>query len=114
MNPDPIKIITDIPTIAWLDFIVWASSQKDFIDNFSKDTGEKLIPMPTNALAALIDKATGADKHNQKVMKVFVVWVTINYWGEDEAPRLYFEKFKPVGAGHEPDRRMCRKKHLKD
>ena len=93
-NPD--KVITDLRTIAWLDFLDWASRQKDLIAQFKKDTGETIIPLPTSALAVLIDEATGAAEHNKKVMKKFVVWVTENYWGQREAPALYFEKFNPL------------------
>jgi hypothetical protein len=72
--------------IAWRDFILWAGSTPEMIEAYERATGCKMLAPARNALEAMIDKATGAQKES---VEAFVLWVTINHWGADEAPASY-------------------------
>lgn len=57
-------------SVAWSDFISFAHAEEGMREAFSADTG----------------KAVTAE-----TMADFVLWVTVNHWGMDEAPKLYRE-----------------------
>lgn len=76
----------DLNTIAWRDFIMWASDQQPMREAFTKSTGIPFLPPAKNGLDALIDKATNA---HEKTLRAFVQWVTENHWGLEFAPEAY-------------------------
>jgi len=77
--------------IAWIDFIHWAIGFDELREEFEKATGHFDMPPPKNAIEMMIDEACEV---KEKYLKAFVVWVTENCWGIDEAPKDLFEKFK--------------------
>jgi hypothetical protein len=84
-----VDLVYKVP--AWFGFIKWALGEKWIRAEFEKDTGIKAPPPARSGLEAMIDEATGI---RLDYVKKFVVWLTRNYWGEGEAPAIYFEKFK--------------------
>ena len=84
---------------AYLDFLHWALGFDKLLKQFKEETGAVYIPPSGDGLAALVDKACGVDETNKEFVRMFVIWVTENYWGEeDETPQIFFETFKGVSG----------------
>lgn len=75
--------------VAWRDFILWAYQFPEIRAAFTAATGKSLYTPPRTPLDAMIDKAAGNDSDSARTLDEFVRWVTINYWGEEEAPEAY-------------------------
>jgi hypothetical protein len=90
----------ELMEIAWRDFILWAGSTPEMIEAYEQSTGCKMLAPPRNALDAMIDKATGAQKES---VEAFVLWVTINHWGAHEAPAAYRKAMIAAGRLTAPD-----------
>lgn len=76
---------------AWVGFINYAVIVPAFHDQYEQETGRRFLRGASSPIAAAIDQATGYDLKIAESMMDFVIWVTIRYWGEGEAP----EKMKP-------------------
>jgi hypothetical protein len=67
---------------AFFSFVSYAIGEKGFQVEFKKASGHDLNSLiPKNGLEAMIDKATGRTK---QILKEFVDWLIVNYWGENE------------------------------
>ena len=71
---------------AWASFAAWVINAPDVIARWEKETGRKMAGQPRTPMDAAIDKATGYDKARSQDLEDFLIWATINLWGEDEAP----------------------------
>ena len=82
------------PPQMWLGFVHWALGEEGFRQRFKEATGIG-APFPAKSASdMMIDGATG---YKLDYIKKFVVWVTETHWGEECAPKIYFEKFKGEG-----------------
>lgn len=81
--------------IAWRDFIMWAASSDDMQAAYTAATGRRMLPAALNAFEAAIDEATGV---RESEASDFVLWVTKNHWGMDEAPEKYRLAHQGVAA----------------
>jgi aldehyde:ferredoxin oxidoreductase len=60
-------------SVAWSDFIRWATEKREMQAAFLKATGEEVTA---------------------ESMERFVDWLTIHHWGVNEAPRLMQERLR--------------------
>lgn len=72
--------------IAWHDFVTWAFSEESIVRQFEMETGLKKRSRPRNGLDVMIDAATGYDRQDEKYASEFMLWVTRNIWGVEDAP----------------------------
>lgn len=95
-SPSSTETNLDFMEAAWLGFVEWAIGAPDVIAQWEKETGRKMAGPPRTGLDAAIDKATGYDYTEQRAkdLEDFVIWATINLWGEDEAPAKMRAKIK--------------------
>lgn len=70
---------------AWAGFLLWAIGQPEMREAFTVATGFSL-DSPRNAIAALIDEATG---FQSAVMFAFAKWATVEHWGLEYAPEAF-------------------------
>ena len=75
----------DYMASAWADFVRWAASQPEMIQQFNEDTGRDYRSVKTG-IESMIDRATGKLKDDTAA---FVRWVTENHWGMEYAPQAY-------------------------
>ncbi|WP_454915007.1 hypothetical protein [Xanthobacter sediminis] len=85
--------------IAWRDFIKWASTEKDLVAQFNSETGRRFMVHPRSPLEALVDAATGRASDDAEA---FIEWVTVNWWGLDEAPEAYRAHLHAREGGKRP------------
>ena len=81
------KLFTKIPVgwplmkDAFLDFVSHSKGQKKIRMEFKEATGNDLKSLITkNGLEAMIDEATG---YTEDILKQFIDWLIVNYWGEE-------------------------------
>ncbi len=66
---------------AWLGCVIWAASQEEIHEAFTKQTGFTLKHLIQRAP---IDKATG---YEQQVLAAFCDYVTEHIWGQQDKPK---------------------------
>ena len=80
---------------AWRDFVSWAFTEPDMIKQFEADTGHVIRTDARTGLERMIDQATGYGVGKPEIIAAdFVIWATVNHWGEDEAPALMKTEIK--------------------
>lgn len=70
-QPTPVGGKEWFRSVAWSDFILWAAEKRGFRAAYLKETGEEVTA---------------------ESMERFVLWLTRNLWGIDEAPPLVRER----------------------
>lgn len=80
-----------VMSLFWGQCVQWAASEPDIRKAYAQETGR--VPpggdATADAFARMIDKATGRDDPEH-----FIVWVTVRFWGLDEAPAKFRERVK--------------------
>jgi len=99
------KMPEPFASAAWVGFINFALGKDEILRRFEKDTGEQPYSPPKTGLEALIDKATGYDKHRLKYLRNYIVWVTENLWGEK--PEEYFLMLEKMGMDLGEEASIC-------
>ena len=90
----------DMMVGAYVGFLHWAVAEPHVLVDFKKATGLSFQVAPRSGLEALIDAACNMKitDENEKVVLVFILWVTEHMWGDDMAPTFYFELKKSVNS----------------
>lgn len=72
---------------AWRDFMVYCIGEPEILLRYERDTGDRILQM-------MFYEVVSADKITTPALLKFTIWVTKNYWGEEDAPPEYHELVK--------------------
>jgi len=76
----------DFNTLAWRDFIIYASRSREMREAFTQETGISLSTGPCSDVEKMRAATVGTPV---VVFERFVEWVTVQHWGLEHAPKAY-------------------------
>ncbi len=95
-DPPPILMETavvqakaEFQFIAWRDFLIYCIGEPEVLLRYERETGRNVF----QNLFWEVLQSKGC-VFSSPVLKQFIKWVTITYWGEDPAPVEYHQRIK--------------------